>query len=57
MNREQIREQVRTSRLAQGLPEHVEDARLLQELAAEVVVQAPEPVRVEHVRMDDREVA
>jgi hypothetical protein len=36
MNRDRVREQVRRSRLDQGLPGHVTADRFLEELAAEV---------------------
>jgi hypothetical protein len=37
MNRDRVRDQVRRSRLAQGLPEHIGADRLLDELAREVL--------------------
>jgi hypothetical protein len=37
MTRETIREQVRRSRLAQGLPEHITAERFLDDLAREVL--------------------
>jgi hypothetical protein len=42
MNRQRVREQVRESRLAQGLSPTVTADRLLDELAAEVLDQAEE---------------
>jgi hypothetical protein len=39
MTQDQIREQVRSSRLAQGLPPTVTDERALSQLAAEVLDQ------------------
>lgn len=38
-DQERIRAQVAASRRAQGLPEHVADGRLLEELAAVIVQQ------------------
>jgi hypothetical protein len=48
-----VREQVRASRRAQGLPETVTADRFLDQLAAEVLVDPPEPVRYERVRLHD----
>jgi hypothetical protein len=39
MNQEQVREQVRASRLAQDMPETVAEGRLLDELAREVLAE------------------
>jgi hypothetical protein len=51
VNRDQVRAQVAESRRAQGLPETVNDARFLEELAAEVIDREAPTVEFPAIRL------
>ncbi|HET6814118.1 MAG TPA: hypothetical protein VFJ69_08930 [Actinomycetota bacterium] len=53
--RDRVRSMVVASRRAQGLQDSVPESRFLAELAADVLVEPPDPIRHERVRLDDRE--